>query len=294
MADKGEFMPQKINSLYDIADRIDSFFIDVYGTLFDGKVYYPEALAVCGRLVSAGKKVFILSNATTISPYFKEKHATKGLVPGVHYTDAITSGDSFKYLLETQDFISQVSGSATAPYLLIGRENNRLLESVLDRQTRDPDKVACAYVGALQGEKGERFETLDSFLPMARIALEKKIPLICSNPDYFAFEGDKKYVTPGCLARWYEENGGRVVWIGKPFPFIYQYALERTASTPQTSAMVGDTIRTDILGGKNAGMKTVLITGTGVSADAFKNGESLESLAKKEGASPDFLIDRLQ
>ena len=287
-------MPQKIDSLYDIADKIDSFFIDVYGTLFDGKEYYPEALAVCERLVSAGKRIFILSNATTISPYFKEKHASKGLLSGVHYTDAITSGDAFKYLLEKEDFLSQVSGSKTAPFLLIGRENNRLLESVLDRQTRNPDKVACAYVGALQDESKHRFETLDPFLPVAQIVLKKKIPLICSNPDYFAFEGDKKYVTPGCLARWYEENGGRVAWVGKPFPFIYQYALSRTQSTPQTSAMVGDTIRTDILGGKTAGMATVLITQTGVSADAFKNGESLDSLSKKEGACPDFLIDRLQ
>ena len=287
-------MPQKINSLCDIADKIDSFFIDVYGTLFDGQAYYPAALAGCQRLIESGKKVFILSNATTISPYFKQKHAQLGLLQNVHYTDIITSGDSFKYLLESEDFLSQVAGSTTAPFLLIGRENDRLLASVLHRQTRNPTGAACAYVGALQDESGGQFETLDPFLPLARTALAQKLPLICSNPDYFAFKGDKKYVTPGCLARWYEENGGRVVWIGKPLPFFYQYALSQTKSTPQRSAMVGDTVRTDILGGVNAGMTTVLITQTGVAADALKNGETIESLAQKEGAMPDFLIDRLQ
>ena len=287
-------MPQKINSLFDIADKVDSFFIDVYGTLFDGQAYYPAALAVCQRLIESGKKIYILSNATTISPYFKQKHTMLGLLQNVHYTDIITSGDAFKHLLETQDFLSQVAESTTAPFLLIGRKNDRLLASVLNRQTRNPDKVACAYVGALQDENGGRYETLDAFLPTAQIALDKKIPLICSNPDYFAFKGDKKYVTPGCLAQWYEENGGRVVWIGKPHPYLYQYAFERTGSTPKESAMVGDTIRTDILGGAQAGMQTVLITKTGVAADALKNGETIESLAQKEGATPDFQIEYLQ
>ena len=287
-------MPQKIDTLFDIAGQVDAFFIDVYGTLFDGKAYYPAALAVCQRLMASGKKIFVLSNATTISSYFKQKHAALGLLEGVHYTDIITSGDAFKHLLETQDFLSQIAGSTSAPFLLIGRGNDRLLASVLNRQTRSPDKVACAYVGALQDENGGRYETLEAFLPAARAALAKKVPLICSNPDFFAFEGDKKYVTPGCLAQWYEQNGGRVVWIGKPYPYLYEYALARTGSVPQTSAMVGDTVRTDILGGAQAGMRTVLITGTGVSADALKNGETLESLAQKEGATPDFLIDFLQ
>ena len=57
--------------------------------------------------------------------------------------------------------------------------------------------------------------------------------------------------------------------------------------------MVGDTLRTDIMGGHNAGMRTVLITGTGMTADDLKSGKTIAELTAENKVVPDYLLDHL-
>ena len=45
----------------------------------------------------------------------------------------------------------------------------------------------------------------------------------------------------------------------KPLPFAFRQALVRVGSKPSRTAMIGDQIFTDILGGNLLGMKTVLV-----------------------------------
>lgn len=47
--------------------------------------------------------------------------------------------------------------------------------------------------------------------------------------------------------------------IGKPNLPMFQEALRRLGSSPETTAMVGDRIATDIVGGNAAGLKTILL-----------------------------------
>lgn len=283
---------QQISSLTDIASLADVFFIDVYGVLWNGQAYYPKALQICETLLKQGKKIYVLSNATTVGSHFKEKHALKGFVQGIHYTDVITSGDVMKDKLEKQHFMDEVTGSDEGLWTLIGRPNERLLSSVMNRYTNDMDKASAVYFGSLEKE-GHFFETIDPYLPTAMRALQKGLPVICANPDYFAFIGDRKHVGQGFLARWYESQGGKVFWIGKPYGEIYQYALKKAQTIPEKAIMVGDTIRTDILGGFEAGLRTVLITGVGITADAIASGKTLPQIADAEGAVPDFLLTEL-
>lgn len=285
---------QTIDSLSALADKIDVFFIDVYGVLWNGKAFYPKALEICQDLIKQGKRIYILSNATTIGSHFKEKHISNGFLQGVHYTDVITSGDVLKDKLEREDFLTQVAGSNKGKYLLIGLPNDRLLSSVLSRQTLNVDEAAVVYIGALRTADYQYYETLAPFLDLAQKALDKKLPAICSNPDYYAFHGKMKHVTSGLLGKWYEDHGGRVFWIGKPYHQIYDFALKVANVSPSRAAMVGDTLRTDIMGGAKAVMKTVLITQTGMTADELSHGHSLAELVKAEGVVPDYLLAQLQ
>ncbi len=281
-------LPQ-LNSLTDLTD-VDCFFVDVYGVLYNGQAYYPWALDICRRLIQSGKTIYILSNATTVSDHFIEKHAQLGFIKGVHYTDIITSGDVLRHKLE-HGFLTDIVGS-TGLWTLIGRPNERLTERVADRFTPDMDKASVIYLGALQ-ENGQGFATIDPFLPAVQKALAKHLPIICANPDYFAFAGDFKHVVQGYLAKWYEDHGGKVYWIGKPYGDIYTYALSLSGADKAKTVMVGDTIRTDVLGGHTAGLRTVLLTQTGIIADALKT-QSLESLIQEQGATPDYLINKMQ
>lgn len=288
---------KKIKSLLDITSFYHVFIIDVFGVLWDGKAFYPSALKVCQELMSLGKKIYILSNATTISSHFKEKHKKNGFIQGEHYTDVITSGDVFQYKLIQENFLDKVAGSATGKYLLIGRPNDKLLASVLDRQTDRVEEASAVYLGALEVKdslRNERFKKITSFLPIMQKVLDKKLPVICSNPDFFSMIGAEKYVTQGSLAQYYEQHGGQVYWIGKPYLEVYRFTLNKAQAKPEETVMVGDTIRTDILGGKNAELKTVLITKTGITADLIARGHSLDEIEKLEGAIPDYLLERLR
>lgn len=286
---------QRIDSLLSIADDFDAFFVDVFGVLWDGQAFYPNALKVCEKLIQQGKKIYVLSNMTVTNEHFKKKHVANGCFEGVHYTDVISSGDVFKSMLEEEDFMDQVTGSKDSKYLLIGLANDELLTSVLHRQTLDVTQAAAVYAGALQEKIDGQHIFHDDTKPyeaLAQQALDRNLPMICANPDYYAFhQNNVKHVTQGSLGQWYEDRGGKVYWIGKPYSNIYDYALKKTGVKAKRSAMVGDTIRTDILGGMRAGMKTVLIVGCcGVTQYKLDNGETLQQIEEKEGATPDYIM----
>lgn len=69
---------------------------------------------------------------------------------------------------------------------------------------------------------------------------------------------------PGAIAALYEELGGQVTWIGKPYPSIYQHAAKLIGDSKRILC-IGDSAEHDVAGGRNAGFATLLIM-TGVSA----------------------------
>lgn len=284
---------REINSLLDIAPQTDAFFIDIFGVLWNGEGYFPHALSVMEALEKEGKKIYILSNSTTVSKYLKEKHDVLGMKQGIHYTKIVPSADVLKEKMEQENFLDTVMGK-DGKFTIIGRPNDRLFEKVLDRYTPDLDKASAVYFGSLEVIPGEDLETLDPFLPDAEKALKKELPAICANPDHFAFRGQTKHVVQGLLGKWYEDRGGKVYWFGKPYPEIYEYTLKLSNTVPEKTVMVGDTIRTDVKGAKDCGLKTVLITETGITHDLLTSGETLEEIALREGAFPDYLLKELK
>jgi 4-nitrophenyl phosphatase len=54
-------------------------------------------------------------------------------------------------------------------------------------------------------------------------------------------------------------SGVKPTAIGKPEPIIFQLALEQMNADPETTAVIGDRVDTDILGGKRAGLITICV-----------------------------------
>jgi 4-nitrophenyl phosphatase len=55
--------------------------------------------------------------------------------------------------------------------------------------------------------------------------------------------------------------------VGKPSPWLYREAMKRMGAEPESTAVVGDRLSTDIAGGINAGIKTILVF-SGVTTEA--------------------------
>lgn len=56
---------------------------------------------------------------------------------------------------------------------------------------------------------------------------------------------------------------GADFWARKPHPVGFYWALERMGSTPATTAIVGDQMYSDIVGGNRMGLYTILVTPSG-------------------------------
>lgn len=284
--------PRTLRSLVEIAKDYRTFFFDMYGVIFNGIDFYPGVAELFLELKNQGKQIAILSNATTISSRFVTKYAEYGIIKGVHYDQFITSGDVLKAKID-DGYFEKLTGKKDYRFYILGRDNPLLFEHIADRQTHELDGADLMYVSSLEVDDQAAL-SLDKFLPDMHRALDRKLPLVCANPDLFAFRGDLKYIRGGTVANWYKAHGGFVDYIGKPYTEIYRYALNGTQSTPAHALMVGDTLGTDIVGAKNAAMDSVLIIGKGsMTYDDLQNGQTLEACFKRAGAWPTYVLEHV-
>ena len=110
------------------------------------------------------------------------------------------------------------------------------------------------------------------------------MPFYFTNPDltFPTAEG----LSPGAgtvLAALEATSGKKAVLAGKPLPYIFNIGLERLHTEPISTLVAGDRLDTDIIGGKRAGCKTVLVL-SGVT-----KRENLDSSIIK----PDFIINNI-
>lgn len=284
-------MYQEIKSLLDISDQFDTYFVDMFGVIWDGYHFYPEVPVLFAALKAKGKKVVMLSNATLLTFQMEAKAAAHGLIKGVHYDDYITSGEVF-FQKTKQGFLTEFTGKKEFKFYIIGTDNHTLFEDVSHCQTDVLEEADFIYISSLDTEAGYAF-TLDRFIPEMERASALGKPAICANPDLTVMRDSVPHFVNGAAAEWYESQGGSVLYIGKPYPEIYEYALDRTSSVCATSVMIGDSLNTDILGANRVEMASVLITKTGVTADRVKGGISLEDLCQEIKAKPTFTLSTI-
>ncbi len=281
---------RKITHLSEITPDIDTFFFDMYGLLWSGYDFYPGVLDLLIKLRSQGKKVYILSNVTALREKFIRDKAAKGLLLGTHYDDVITSGEVCADAIQ-KGLLEKLTCKKEYRIMNVGVYNKELCEPIKMHETDDIQKADGVYCSGVQGQGKE--ETIDHLIPIMRAALERRLPAVCANPDLSFMSGDKQLPTQGALGKWYEAHGGYVYYLGKPYRNIYDYAFMRTQTTSERALMGGDALDTDILGGHNAGLKTLLATGTGLTGRRMAAGKSLETQMQEEGVVPDFVIERL-
>jgi ribonucleotide monophosphatase NagD (HAD superfamily) len=131
-----------------------------------------------------------------------------------------------------------------------------------------------------------------------KICASRRLPMICANPDFNVHIGRQLVICAGTIACWYERLGGYVHYHGKPHAPIYRRALELLGLYRGEVLAIGDSLRTDVLGARSAGLDVVLIA-NGVHRDKLgygPNGEidrnKLVALFKSYSAQPTFVADR--
>jgi HAD superfamily hydrolase (TIGR01459 family) len=129
--------------------------------------------------------------------------------------------------------------------------------------------------------------SLDSYRTMLARAAQAGVPAICVNPD-IAMIGDGQLVpAPGAIARIYEDLGGSVEYVGKPYRAIFRHALTVAAAGAEARVvMVGDSPEHDVSGARATRLSTLLVR-TGIHQSLSE--PELFRLCADCGGTPDFL-----
>ena len=95
----------------------------------------------------------------------------------------------------------------------------------------------------------------------------------------------------GRIAEIYQELGGDVTWIGKPFAEVYQAAASFRMSRIRRDVLcVGDSVEHDIVGAHVFGAFAALVR-TGILAGL--SDKELSAEIGRHGVAPDFVIENL-
>lgn len=262
---------ESVPDLEPLAERYDGFLLDQFGVLHDGRALFPGVAAALGRLKAAGKRVVILSNSGKRAAVNEARLAKLGLARD-NYDALVSSGEvAWQGFREGREAPFSNLGRAC---LFFSRGGDRSAVEGLDLEL--VEHLAGADFVFLSGldpdpESAERCRAL---LSEAR---RRDLPLLCSNPDLTAIEGEGLAPAPGRFARDYAEAGGKVHWIGKPAPLIYRAALQRLGLPPARVLAIGDSLDHDVAGAAGVGLDSALVTG-GVHRTDF--GETADPAAR--------------
>jgi len=235
--------------------RMRYLIMDMDGVLYRGNTALPGAMEFLPWLEERRIEYLMLTNNSGRTPAgWGDKMAALGMpVSAEHIMTAAQA---------TAAYLHRVAPQGGRVYIIGGRG---LEEAVLDNSgglfvldDRHPDFVCVGLDTGFTYDKLKR----------ACLAIRAGARFIASNPDltYPAEEG----LLPGAgslVAALEACTDVKALVIGKPEHTAFDLALERLGADPTATAMLGDRLDTDILGGIRAGLTTIMVL-TGISTQA--------------------------
>lgn len=266
--------------LGELVDEIDCFVLDGFGVLNVGDKAVPGAIERVNDLKRMGKEVFVLTNGASFpAKKTRGKYVTWGL--DLSADRVVSSRDALARSLASE--AHKCWGFAA----LEESEIDQLAPNTVLLQDDLSDYARCdgfVLLGTGNWTIGRQTLLRDALASKPR-------PLLVGNPDLVAPHTGRLSLEPGFYAHALADAGVvEPVFFGKPFDNAFAIVREGLVSItpsiePHRIAMVGDTLHTDILGGAQAGWRTVLVTDHGL----FK-GLDVEEAIVRTGIRPDFIV----
>lgn len=225
--------------------RLRSLMIDMDGVLCRGSTLIPGAGKFLDFLHQMGIPFVLLTNNSTLTA---AQYVAKLGYMGIEIEEdrILTSADA------TARYLAGVAPPGTEVYA-IGEDG---VHTALEKRgfvLRDDADVAYVVVGFDRSFTYRKMAT-------ATLAIRAGAGFIGTNPDRtFPSELGQMPGTGAILAAIEAATGMAPLIIGKPQPAIFELALQKLGAGAGTTAMVGDRLDTDILGGHQLGLATILL-----------------------------------
>ena len=264
-------LPQMLSGFSEIAANYDALIVDIWGVLHNGRAPFDGVDAALKQYREGGGKVLLLSNAPRPGPSALERLHAIGNSPD-SYDDILTSGDTVRALMTEM-------GAQGQKICHIGPEKDADLTADLAVEFVAEDAADAVLFSGMYDDDSE---TPEDYADMLARFHARALPLLCPNPDRTVMVGDKIIYCAGAVAERYENMGGSVVWVGKPYPSVYERARARLSELSGLDAprllAIGDGPKTDIPGADAAGIDALFIAG-GLAAASGANIDSPDAIA---------------
>jgi HAD superfamily hydrolase (TIGR01459 family) len=276
---------QIISGLSDISANYNAILCDVWGVLHNGEAPFRGADDALLAFREAGGKVLLLSNAPRPAHAVARRLSEIG-VRADAYDDILTSGDAARTLLEERGALGQKC-------FHLGPEKDADLVAGVDIKFCQLPEADFILMSGLYDDS---VETPDDYAQAMEDWMAQGKQLVCANPDRLVQVGDQVIYCGGAVAELYENRGGDVVWLGKPYPAVYARAqtmlakMLGTDSAKVRALAIGDGPKTDIPGAQRAGLDALFITGglAGAMGANLDTVEDIEAVLNEENTHAAF------
>jgi HAD superfamily hydrolase (TIGR01459 family) len=277
-----------VEQLRDLVDGVEVVLSDIWGVVHNGLESFPEACAALHAYRRQGGTVILITNAPRPADSVQRQLRKLGVADET-YDAIVSSGDL------TRRFVAEHPGQKL---FWVGPDRDSSIHRGLDPMIaplQAADYIICT------GLFDDETESAEDYRAMLIQALERKLPLICANPDIVVERGDRLIYCAGAVAELYRELGGEVIFYGKPHRPIYERAMQLAAAkTGHTAELgrvlaIGDSVRTDLAGAHGFGIDCLFVT-RGIHAEEFAGIDQLDPASVKElfGHPPRALIRELK
>lgn len=258
-----------LSSIAPLASASDLWFVDIWGVMHNGIRPYASSVEACQSFRRQGGTVLLVTNAPRPGESVAKQLDAIG-VAATAYDGIVSSGDVSRNLIAAWD---------GRPILHIGPERDQPIFSglgVYRGATAEEAEVAVCT-----GFYDDETETPADYSELLDKLRSRGVPMICANPDRKVERGGRIIYCAGAIAATYEALGGSVVYAGKPYPPIYELALDVGSSlrgrpiAKERVLAIGDGAATDIAGAAGFGVASVFVA-SGVDVRA---GESIGEAA---------------
>ena len=263
-----------IERLSDLVDGIDVVLSDIWGVVHNSLEAFHDACEALHKYRGRGGTVILITNAPRPADSVQRQLRKLGI--GDETYDAIVSSGDL-----TRHYVADHPGRKV---FWLGPQRDYSIHRGLDpllAPLQEADYIVCT--GLLDDET----ETAEDYRGMMMQARERKLTLICANPDIVVERGDRLIYCAGAIAELYRELGGEVIFYGKPHRPIYERAIELAAERQGHAIQldrvlaIGDSVRTDLAGAHGFGIDCLFVT-RGIHAEDFEGIDQLNPAAVKE------------
>src|SRR6476646_2161435 len=245
-----------------VSSGVEVVLSDIWGVVHNGIEAFPDACEALHSFRNQGGAVILITNAPRPADSVQRQLRKLGVADDA-YDAIVSSGDL------TRLYVADHPGRKV---FWLGPERDSSIHRGLDAVLSPLDEADYIVCTGLYDDETESAEDYRGMMLKAR---ERKLTLVCANPDIVVERGDRLIYCAGAIAELYRELGGEVIFYGKPHRPIYQRAMALAAER-QGHAIglnrvlaIGDSVRTDLARAHGFGIACLFVT-RGIHAEDFE------------------------